>query len=292
MVVLLLLLLLLFNAYLLFSVFVLLPGITGLPPRYEPFVLGLLSLGIVLGLAYLFNSSAGQFLLRFISGARPAIYREQQRLTPVIERVQTALEEKLGLMPLKIHLMVVDDPLPNAFALGKCTLIVSRGLYETLTDDELAGVIAHELGHLHAGDSQKLSIALGVSLVSLALAFVAGIITTLGGIFGRIRGGEAGAMMGLLALMIGFIALFFLIFVWLGNAMFRLAMYYQGRRQEYRADQFAIKAGFGAGLLGFLDKIKDMEWEGKRTFMRRLTATHPPTLLRIGEIEKAQNEAF
>lgn len=35
-------------------------------------------------------------------------------------------------------------------------------------------------------------------------------------------------------------------------------MLFTGRKQEYRADQFAIKTGFGSSLLSYLDKIKNM----------------------------------
>src|SRR5918998_1945143 len=49
-------------------------------------------------------------------------------------------------------LYVVDDPAPNAFATGRkpeeASITVTTGLFELMTDRELEGVLAHELGHI------------------------------------------------------------------------------------------------------------------------------------------------
>jgi heat shock protein HtpX len=91
--------------------------------------------------------------------------------------------------------MIVDDPLPNGFAIGKETLILSRTLYETANEDKLAAVIAHEFGHLHNGDSRRLGIAVGVSLISLTISAVAGVVLRLFGALykgtGKTEGGIA-----------------------------------------------------------------------------------------------------
>lgn len=71
-----------------------------------------------------------------------------------------------------------------------------------------------------------------------------------------------------------------------GNGVLRLAMLCVGRKQQYKADQFAVKAAFGTGLLSFLEKVKDFEWKSKKSFLQKLYYTHPPVMLRIGEIEK------
>jgi heat shock protein HtpX len=249
----------------------------------------MVSFAIVVGLAFLFNSTLGQWFLRVLSGARKTIPREDEKLNPIIEQVQKAVEARHGLKHLDVRVMVVDNPIPNAFAVGKHTLIVSRAMYETSTDEQLAGVIAHEFGHLHHGDSQKLGIALGVSVVSMTVAVVASAIATVIEAFSRICGAsksEAGAFMAIFGFIFSFLALFFMAFVYAGDGLLKLAMLFVGRKQEYRADQFAIQAGFGAGLLSFLDKIKDMQFDSPKNLFSRLYATHPQTMLRIGEVEK------
>jgi len=93
--------------------------------------------------------------------------------------------------------------------------------------------------------------------------------------------------MAIFGYMLSFMVLFFMAFVYAGNGMLRLSMLFVGRKQEYRADQFAIQAGFGAGLLSFLNKLKDLQFDAPKNLFSRLYETHPPTMLRIGEAEKA-----
>lgn len=261
--------------------------------NYQVFLLVAAAFAIVCGLAFLFNSPAGQWLLRLLAGARKTIAREDVKLNPVIDQVQQAIKTKLGLENLPVQVRVVDSPIPNAFAIGKHTLVVSRALYETATEEELAGVMAHEFGHLHHGDSNKLGIALGVSIVSMVVAWVAGMVAALmqaiGKIFGS-GGGEVGGFIALFGLLFSLFASFFLLFVKAGNGMLNLAMLFVGRKQEYKADEFAVKAGFGAGLLSFLDKLKNREFEQPKGLFARLYATHPSTMLRIGEVEKVLNQ--
>ncbi len=286
-----LLLILAFNWFVMFFTLSLVFSLAnGAVTHYQVFIIGGISFLIVVGLAFLFNCVAGQWFLRLLSGARKTIPREDAKLNPVIQQVQKAILERHGLTALDVQVMVVDNPIPNAFAIGKNTLVVSRAMYETSSDEQLLGVIAHEFGHLHHGDSQKLGIALGVSVVSMTVAMVASAIATVIEALSRILGAtksDGGALMAIFGFVFTFFIFFFTIFVHAGNGMLKLAMLFVGRKQEYRADQFAIQAGFGAGLLSFLDKIKNMEFDAPKNLFSRLYATHPSTMLRIGEVEKA-----
>jgi heat shock protein HtpX len=120
--------LLAFNGFVLFLVLSLFLGFSHHPSHFEQCIYALISFGVVCGLAVLFNSAAGQWLLRLTSGARNAIGREQARLDPIIAQVEERLNQQLRFSPLPVKLMIVDDPLPNGFAIGKETLILSRTL--------------------------------------------------------------------------------------------------------------------------------------------------------------------
>lgn len=282
-----LLVLLLFNGLVLFEVEVLV--LSFFKPVTNPalWACGALAFGMVCGLAFLFHSPLGQWFLRLTAGARAPIEREEQYLNPVIEQVQAAIQVSHGLLPLALQIRVTDDPTPDAFAIGRNTLVVSRALYETATEEELAGVIAHELGHLQAGDSNKLGIALGVSVITLSVAFVAGLVVSFASLVGKLSPKHEGGVFFLAASLLAMIlSASFLVLVWVGNGVLKLAMLMVGRRQEYQADAFAVQAGFGAGLLSFLEKAKHFEWSSKQSLMVKLYATHPPVMLRIGEIEK------
>jgi heat shock protein HtpX len=281
------LLLLAFNGFVLFLVLCLFFGFSHHPSHYEFFVFGFSSFGIVCALTFLFNSPAGQWILRLLSGARDAIGREHARINPIIAEVQERLREQLSLPQVPVTLMITDDPLPDAFAIGKGTLVLSRTLYETANDDELAAVIAHEFAHLHNGDSHRLGIALGVSIISLTIAAISGYILAFTGALAKNIGSKGeGAIVFLISLFFAGFAAIFWVIAKIGNGVLRLVMLFVGRKQEYEADKFAIKVGYGVGLLSFLDKIKNIEFGKATHILARLYDTHPPIMLRIGELEK------
>jgi heat shock protein HtpX len=72
------------------------------------------------------------------------------------------------------RLYVLDMPTPNAFATGRgggnSVVAVSHGLIKTLEPDEIAGVIAHELGHIKNGDMLTSTIA---SVIAGAVSYLA-----------------------------------------------------------------------------------------------------------------------
>jgi len=259
--------------------------------HYHDYINMALAFLIVCGLALLFNSGVGEWLLRFIFGARKAIEREKNRLEPIIKTVQGTINDKLKLKPIEnIRLEIMDDPMPEAAAIGKNTLIISRALYETASDEEIAGVITHELAHLHNGDSNRLGVAVGVSIITVTLTWLAALIATaafaVSAMCSKMKGDHAGLFFMFIGFIIGGCAWIFLIFAKAGNWVLNLVMLFQGRKAEYKADKFAIQAGLGKGLVSFLEKIKDLNMTGKQTIRNRMYATHPPVMLRIGKMEE------
>ncbi len=155
------------------------------------------------------------------SGARPVTREELPRAYQVLER----LTQKVGLPMPKVYVIPTDSP--NAFATGRnpahAAVAVTRGILELLNDEELEGVLAHELGHVRNRDILTSSIA----------ATLAGAITVLarmaywGALFGgygnrddRDRGGGLGA-------------LFMLILAPIAAMLIQLAI---SRSREYEAD--------------------------------------------------------
>jgi heat shock protein HtpX len=125
-----------------------------------------------------------------------AVTREQlPRVYSVVER----LTQKIGLPMPKIYVIPTDSP--NAFATGRnpkhASVAVTEGILNLLNDEELEGVLAHELGHVNNRDI----------LISSVAATIAGAITWLryGAYFNgmgrddRRGGGGAGLLMLFLA---------------------------------------------------------------------------------------------
>ena len=113
-----------------------------------PWVVGIV--GIWFMIAYFCNAS----MVRTATGARPLERRENPRVYNIVENLCMTCNMD---MP-KIN--IVDDPQLNAFASGihksSYTVTVTTGLLKLLDDDELAGVIGHELTHIRNRDTRVL----------------------------------------------------------------------------------------------------------------------------------------
>src|SRR5215472_6906673 len=144
--------------------------------------------------------------------AQPVTREQLPRVYEVVER----LSSKQGLPMPKIY--VIPSESPNAFATGRnpkhASVAVTQGILRLLDDEELEGVLAHELGHVRNRDI----------LISSVAAVLAGLITMLarfefwfGGRDDRDRGG------GILTLILAPIA----------ATLIQLAV---SRAREYEAD--------------------------------------------------------
>ena len=105
------------------------------------------------GTAYFFSDK----IALASSGAQPISREEAPRLYAVMER----LAAKASLPMPKLYL--IPQPAPNAFATGRnpshASVAVTQGLLDLMNDDELEGVIAHELSHVRNYDILTSSIA-------------------------------------------------------------------------------------------------------------------------------------
>ena len=118
-----------------------------------------------------------------------SVYRAQPATREQLPRVYSVVEQmtqRMGLPMPKIY--VIPNDSPNAFATGRnpqhASVAVTQGILNLLNDEELAGVLAHELGHVRNRDI----------LISSIAATLAGAITILAqtGRFAMIFGGFGG----------------------------------------------------------------------------------------------------
>jgi Zn-dependent protease with chaperone function len=164
----------------------------------------------------------------------------------------------------------------NAFAIGKHSVIITKGLLQGGTEEKLVGVLAHEMGHLVHGDSAKRLIQATVSSVGNIATWLLLIVMTFMYYFSQVFGG-AGWLIGLAIRLVALgMKLIYSIVQWSIN-MGLLAV---GRREEYAADAYAKSLGFGAGLSGFLKKYHAEEIENQKLWAA-WTRTHPFTEERI-----------
>jgi heat shock protein HtpX len=195
-------------------------------------------------------------------------------------------------------LFVIPEPAPNAFATGRnphhASVAVTEGLLQLMNDDELEGVIAHELSHVRNYDILTSSIA----------ATIAGAITYLAsmGRFARIFGGYGGSnddrdRGG------GLAALLTIILAPIAALMMQLFL---SRTREYSADETGARmVGQQFGLISALQKLGAYNqripttsvspstaalcivkpWYGGGT-LSSLFSTHPPLADRIAALRE------
>ena len=213
---------------------------------------GIIGLGVALiiwgGQMAMANASPESFLLH---GALSHEMKREEfpRLFNVVDEMVIA--SGLGYTP---RVFVIDDPAPNAFAIGRkqehSTVAVTTGLLHQLSRDELQGVVAHEIGHLKNRDTNFMTLA----------AVLLGTIVILGEVLlrsmrfggrGRTRsdsrgGGQAQAIFLLIALLLAI----------LGPLMAQLLYFACSRKREYLADGCGAQfTRYPEGLASALEKI-------------------------------------
>ena len=113
-----------------------------------PWVVG--AVAVWFAIAYFSNTS----MIRHAVKAQPLMRRDNPRVYNIVENLTMACG-----MPMP-QVNIVDDPQLNAFASGidekTYTVTVTTGLLDRLDDDELAGVIGHELTHIRNKDTRLL----------------------------------------------------------------------------------------------------------------------------------------
>lgn len=131
--------------------------------------------------------------------AQPVTREQLPRAYEVVER----LTQRAGLPMPKIYVIPTESP--NAFATGRnprhASVAVTHGILALLTDEELEGVLAHELGHVRNRDILTSSIAAtlaGAITILARMGFWFGAFGGMGGGRGGRRGGGLGAILMLL----------------------------------------------------------------------------------------------
>src|ERR1700720_2207974 len=195
---------------------------------------------IALGFAVLMNGISYFFSDKIAlasSGAQPVTREQLPRLYAVMER----LAAKANIPVPKLY--VVPDAAPNAFATGRnprhASVAVTQGLLELMNDEELEGVIAHELSHVRNYDI----------LISSIAATLAGAITWIAHWGPWLGGGDdeererAGVIVSLVLMILAPLAAMLL----------NLAL---SRQREYAADATGARmVGNKYGLMSALQKL-------------------------------------
>jgi heat shock protein HtpX len=183
---------------------------------------------------------SGSRLALAVNGAQEIKKSDNPRLWRTVENL--AITEGLP-MP---RVFIMNDPAPNAFATGRdpnhAVVCATTGLLEIMNDQELEGVIAHELGHVKNYDIRVSMVAFALTAV---ISLMADIILHMTWFRGNNRENNNQAI-----LLLGIVAA---ILAPLVASMIQLAI---SRQREYLADATgALATRYPEGLASALEKI-------------------------------------
>jgi heat shock protein HtpX len=201
-------------------------------------VYGLILAGVMNGVAYFLSDK----IALASSGAQPVSREELPRLYQVMER----LVAKARLPMPKLY--VIPQEAPNAFATGRnpshASVAVTAGLMDLMNDDELEGVIAHELSHVRNYDILITSIAATLAGAITMIASMGHWAMIFGGFGGsRDENRNGGGLAALLMLLVAPIAA---LLIQLGIS----------RQREFSADASGVQmVGHANGLISALEKL-------------------------------------
>ncbi|MBP1538976.1 MAG: M48 family metallopeptidase [Prevotella sp.] len=266
-----------------------------------PWVVGAVALWFVI--AYFSNTA----MIRRATGSRPLERRENPRVYNIVENLCMTC----GMDMPKIN--VVDDPQLNAFASGinKDTYAVTltTGIINLLSDEELAGVVGHELTHIRNRDTRLLITSIVfVGIVSTVMSLAVRLIYNnflYGGGYSRRSNNDGEGGGGLSIIIVLFVAAVCSGIAYIFTLMTRFAI---SRKREYMADAGGAElCGNPLALASALRKISgnpglddvkeadvsqlfimkpDEMKEGVMGFMNSLFSTHPDPEKRIAILEQ------
>jgi putative metalloprotease len=186
---------------------------------------------------------------------------------PRMERVLRKMAAALDLPRIKVHLFEIEAV--NGLAAPDGRIFITRGFYEKfrrgeVTAEEMASVVAHELGHVALGHSKRRLIDFsGQNAIRVVLASVLGRILPLG------------------------------IGVWVASMLGSLVAARLSRQDEYEADAYATalltKSGIGAGpQKSLFVKLERLTGMAGRATPPAWLLSHPKTEKRIAAIEELE----
>ena len=253
-------------------------------------ILALVFATIMNFISYFFSDKIALAMYR----AQTVTREELPRAYAIVER----LTQKIGIPMPKMYVIPTDSP--NAFATGRnprhASVAVTRGILQLLNDEELEGVLAHELGHVNNRDILISSVAATIAGAITMLANMGKWAMIFGGYGGRDREDRGGG---------GLAALFMLILAPFAAMLIQLAV---SRSREYQAD--ATGAHYTGNPYALASALEKLDAYSRRLPMQAspstahlfiiqpllgmnlgsLFSTHPPIAKRIERLTGRPSE--
>lgn len=253
--------------------------------------------GLIIALAIsivmaLFSYYKGDKVALWTAGAKEI----QKKDNPYVYRMVENLCITAGLPTPKVY--IINDPSPNAFATGRdpkhASIALTTGLIEMLENEELEGVIAHELSHVKNYDIRIMTIV--IVLVGIVALLSNWLIRAR--LFGFGRDDRDSGQLGVILMIAG------LVVAIISPIVANLIQLAISRKREFLADaNGALLTRYPQGLANALKKISSHSrplkkaspatahlyianpFKGSKRFFSKLFSTHPPVEERIKALQ-------
>lgn len=242
-------------------------------------------------------SPIGEWILRLQTGCKKITDEAVlSRIKPLFDEVYAKAKEQNPELPDNIGLFMNEDDAPNAFATGRKTVCITRGLLQ-YTDEDIKGVLGHEFGHLaHKDTDIILVVAVGnmiMSTIFVIIRVIANVSMWIGQFFAAIfsdswAGAIAHLFIGLGRIIADFLLVAFMrvwtqIGVWLCMS--------SSRKNEFEADAYSYRLGYGDGLYRVLESFGTEGGKGDGLFAS-LASSHPKTEKRLQKLRQLSGDFY
>ena len=239
----------------------------------------------VAGTAVLFVAALAQIpwvhrITMWLDGGRRPIGQEIE----ILQMIQKDMQNHTGIDMSQFDWFIKNDDSINAFALGHNRICINTGTIMALPYDELLGIVAHEMGHIHHKDS-----AYGFS--RFYMNYLGQMCIRVYELFARlilwIQYLRLPVITFIVQIFYLLVTLQILFMQWVIKVPLIITDLFTGRRAEYRADKYAYEIGLGAELHNALVTLRNYTAESSESgLMSKLYSTHPATEKRIERLRQ------
>ena len=254
--------------------------------------------GTITTLLILFYGWAGEYIALIKDGAirlehlnpyeKDKLIRVHQCLAGDVKRISNT-----DISNLKLHIVPSDEI--NAWAYGFHHISITRAALTSCDDTTLCAVLSHEVNHILCFDPvfhrivfANVTLALlgliAGSFISVSFLWILFFLLCAFGICGGLF--SIFVVHGFTKIVKGFFSGLQHLIVFLYQVIMGLIC----RRCEFRADQYAVKLGYGPQLVYFLERFVDGQDSRQKTINELLYASHPATYKRIQKIDQHLKE--
>lgn len=233
-------------------------------------------------------SPVGEWILRLQTGCKKIKNDEQRNfIEPIFREVYDKARAQDPSISDSVKLYMNHDEAPNAFATGRKTICVTEGML-SMPVEQIKATLGHEFGHLAHKDTDLILVVavgnlivsafillfrLAIDLVHLVFVFSSVFVGGSEGVFGAII--STVYHFALTAVVVGL--------TWIWTKIGVLLVMKSSRANEYEADEFSFRLGYGNELCALLDSFSGTNANG---LFANLVSSHPDKDDRIARLQE------